>query len=39
LGKTHKSVLSDGLAYVSCPSVKLCVVGNAYGQTTVGSVK
>jgi hypothetical protein len=39
LSKTGKTVLRDGIAFVSCPTVKLCVVGNADGQTTVGTLK
>jgi hypothetical protein len=39
LSKTSRKVLKDGIAFVSCSSAKLCVVGNAYGQTTVGTLK
>jgi hypothetical protein len=36
LSKSGKSVLHDGVALLSCPTTKLCVVGNTYGQITVG---
>lgn len=39
LSKTGKNVLSDGISDVSCPSVKLCVIDNGYGQVTVGTLK
>jgi hypothetical protein len=39
LSKTGKKVLSDGISDVSCPSVKLCVLDNGYGQVTVGTLK
>jgi hypothetical protein len=37
LSKTHKTVLKDSITNVSCPTVKLCVVDNAYGQAAVGT--
>ncbi len=37
LGKSAKRVLSDGIANVTCPSAKLCVVDNGYGQAVVGT--
>jgi hypothetical protein len=37
LSKTHKPVLRDGISNVSCPTVKICVIVNGYGQVTVGT--
>lgn len=37
LSKSHKPVLRAGISNVSCPTVKLCVLDNGYGQATVGT--
>jgi hypothetical protein len=37
LGKSHKLVLNDGISNVSCPTTKMCVVDNGYGQVTIGT--